>query len=78
MKMYACNIYMSTQDEPHLVALKCDTEHDILTAVAILARQWPRLTALDVFGDERRVWTVRKDPDGALEGTGDASPANSN
>jgi len=68
MKLYACDIYTTAQDEPHLVALKCETEHDILTAVAVLARQWPQLTVLDVFGDERRMWTVRKDPDGGPGG----------
>jgi len=78
MKFYVCRIYTTTTRGPRLAAIKCETEQDIPSAAADLARYWPTLTALEVYDDERRLWILQKDPSPLPAGTPCKRAANSN
>jgi hypothetical protein len=57
MKLYLCYVYTPQDDTPRMLTLTCDNPADIPRAVEDVAVQWPLRTAVDVFDDDRRVWS---------------------
>jgi len=57
MKLYLCYIYVPTDDTPRMVTLTCEGEADIPRTVQETTAQWPQLSAVEVFENERRIWS---------------------
>ena len=57
MKLYLCYVYTPTTGVPHLVAIRCESPALIPGEAQKLEQQWPQSTAIEVFEDDRLIWS---------------------
>ena len=57
MALYFCYIHQADRDVPHMRAVSCDKDA-VPGEVAVLRRQWPAATRIEVFEDDRLIWTT--------------------